>query len=112
MHARGACARTVVAIRIENEQITQEQTEIHQPTTGSQVFEVGKETETPVGIVTSSTISPMLGAIPICFAMVKSSHAAANTELTISAEGAMVTGTVQDQLSFWSKASSGGATAR
>lgn len=112
MHARGACARTVVAIRIENERITQEQTEIHQPTTGSQVFEVGKETETPVGIVTSSTISPMLGAIPICFAMVKSSHAAANTELTISAEGAMVTGTVQDQLSFWSKASSGGATAR
>ena len=101
MHARGACARTVVAIRIENERITQEQTEIHQPTTGSQVFEVGKETETPVGIVTSSTISPMLGAIPICFAMVKSSHAAANTELTISAEGAMVTGTVQGQLSFW-----------
>jgi len=112
MHARGACARTVVAIRIENERITQEQTDIHQPTTGSQVFELGKETETPVGIVTSSTISPMLGAIPICFAMVKSSHAAANTELTISAEGAMVTGTVQGQLSFWSKASSGGATAR
>lgn len=112
MHARGACARTVVAIRIENERITQEQTEIHQPTTGSQVFEVGKETETPIGIVTSSTISPMLGAIPVCFAMVKSRFESAGTELTISAEGAMVKGIVQEQLAFWSKASTDHSPAR
>lgn len=112
MHARGACARTVVAVRIENERITQDQTEIHQPTTGSQVFEVGKETETPIGIVTSSTISPMLGAIPVCFAMVKSGYETAGTELTISAEGAMVKGIVQDRLAFWSKAGSDHSPAR
>jgi folate-binding protein YgfZ len=112
MHARGACARTVVAIRIENERITQEQTEIHQPTTGSQVFEVGKESETPLGVVTSSTISPMLGAIPVCFAMVKSGYESPGTELSISAEGAMVKGVVQDQLAFWSRAESGDTSAR
>lgn len=112
MHARGACARTVVAIRIENERITQEQTEIHQPTTGSQVFEVGKESETPLGVVTSSTISPMLGAIPVCFAMVKSGFETPGIELSISAEGAMVKGIVQDQLAFWSRAESGDTAAR
>jgi glycine cleavage system aminomethyltransferase T len=102
----------VVAVRIENERITQEQTEIHQPTTGSQVFEVGKETETPIGIVTSSTISPMLGAIPVCFAMVKSGFESAGTELTVSAEGAMVKGIVQERLAFWSKAGSDHSPAR
>lgn len=112
MHARGACARKVVAVRIEDQRITQDQTEIKQPTTGSQVFEVGKETETPVGIVTSSTISPMLGAIPICFAMIKAGHEIAGTELSISAEGAIVRGVVQDQLRFWSRAESGSSPAR
>ncbi len=112
MHARGACARKVVGVRIEDQRITQDQTEIKQPTTGSQVFEVGKETETPVGIVTSSTISPMLGAIPICFAMIKTGHESAGTELSISAEGAIVRGVVQDQLRFWSRAESGSTPAR
>lgn len=104
MHARGACARRVVPVRIEGERITQEQTEIHQPTTGSQVFEVGKESETPVGIVTSSTISPMLGAIPVCFAMLRSGFDEGGTEVSVSAEGAMARGVVQDQLAFWSPA--------
>lgn len=103
MHARGACNKKVVAIRIEDQRITPEHTEIYQPTTGSQVFEVGKESETPVGMVTSSTISPMLGAIPIAFAMVKSGHDAPGTELSISAEGQLVRGVVQNKLAFWSK---------
>ncbi|MHA7812769.1 MAG: CAF17-like 4Fe-4S cluster assembly/insertion protein YgfZ [Phycisphaerales bacterium] len=112
MHARGACPRKIVAIRIEDQRITQEHTEIHQPSTGSQVFEPGKETETPVGVVTSSTISPMLGAIPICFAIVKADSFAAGTELNVSAEGAMVRGIVQEQLAFWTRAQQGDAAAR
>ncbi len=103
MHARGACNKKVVAIRIEDQRITPERTEIMQPTTGSQVFEVGKEKETPVGVVTSSTISPMLGAIPICFAMIKAGHDAPSTQLSISAEGGMVRGTVQESLAQWRK---------
>lgn len=68
------------------------------------MFEVGKESETPVGIVTSSTISPMLGAIPIAFAMIKNGHDTPGTELSISAEGQLVRGVVQDKLAFWSRA--------
>ena len=104
MHARNAMPRTVVAVRIEDQRITQEQTEIRQPTTGSQVFEPGKESETPIGVVTSSTISPMLGAIPVSFVMIKSGFETAGTELSISAEGGLVRGTVQESLAFWSKA--------
>lgn len=104
MHARGACNKKVVALRIEDQRITPEHTEICQPTTGSQVFEVGKESETPVGIVTSSTISPMLGAIPIAFAMIKNGHDTPGTDLSISAEGKLVRGVVQEKLAFWSRA--------
>ncbi|MEZ6162999.1 MAG: glycine cleavage T C-terminal barrel domain-containing protein [Phycisphaerales bacterium] len=104
MHARGACNKKVVALRIEDQRITPEHTEIFQPTTGSQVFEVGKESETPVGIVTSSTISPMLGAIPIAFAMIKNGHDTPGTDLSISAEGKLVRGVVQEKLAFWSRA--------
>lgn len=106
MHARSACNKKVVALRIEDQRITPEHTQILQPTTGSQVFEAGKETQTPVGVVTSSTISPMLGAIPICFAMVKASHSDPATTLSVSAEGAMVKATVQNNLAFWSKPAS------
>lgn len=112
MHARGACPRKIVSVRIEDQRITPEHTEILQPTTGSQVFETGKEGETPVGVVTSSTISPMLGAIPICFAMIKSGHDSAGTQISISAEGGIVRGTVQDSLIFWSKPQSNTAQAR
>lgn len=104
MHARGACNKRVTALRIEDQRITPEHPEIAQPSTGSQVFEEGKAGETPVGIVTSSTISPMLGAIPICLAMIKTSHNTPGTRLTVSAEGQLVTATVQESLAFWTRA--------
>jgi glycine cleavage system aminomethyltransferase T len=40
-----------------------------------------------VGVVTSSTISPMLGASPIAFAMIRSSAADLGTTVLVSAEG-------------------------
>jgi len=103
MHARKACNKKVIAIKIEGERITVDQPEIHQPTGGSQIFEPGKVGETPIGSVTSSTISPMLGAVPICFAMVKSGFFEPGTELVVSAEGKMVPCTVQESLAFWAK---------
>jgi len=102
MHARHACNKKVVAIRFEDERVTVENPEIHQPTTGSQIFEPGKVGETPIGSVTSSTISPMLGAMPICFAILKSACIEPGTQLSVSAEGQMITGTVQESLRFWS----------
>jgi folate-binding protein YgfZ len=106
MHARQACNKKVVAIRFEDERVTVENPEIHQPITGSQIFELGKVGETPIGSVTSSTISPMLGAMPICFAMLKSAFIESGTQLSVSAEGEMITGTVQESLRFWSGAQS------
>lgn len=103
MHARGACARKIVAIKVEDEQITVENQEIHQPTGGSQLFEPGKEGQTPVGEVTSSTISPMLGAVPICFAMLKDAFTKPGMKLKVSAEGKLVDCTVQESLVFWKK---------
>ncbi len=58
----------------------------------------------PVGVVTSSAISPMLGAIPIAFAQVKSSHAAAGTRLVCGLEGTAMAGGVRDSLCFWRRA--------
>lgn len=104
MHARKACNKRVVAIRVEGERITTEQQDIHQPIGGSQIFEQGKEGETPIGSVTSSTISPMLGAVPICFAMVKEAFSKPGTKLSVSAEGKLVPCIVQDSLVFWTKA--------
>ncbi len=43
-----------------------------------------------VGVVTSSTISPMLGASPIAFAMIKSAAAEPGTTVMVSAEGHIV----------------------
>ncbi|MGV6814563.1 MAG: CAF17-like 4Fe-4S cluster assembly/insertion protein YgfZ [Phycisphaerales bacterium] len=103
MHARNACTKQVVAIKLDEERITTEHPDIHQPTGGSQIFEIGKEGQTPIGTVTSSTISPMLGAVPICFAMIKANFVKPGTVLSVSAEGKLAPCTVQDSLVFWSK---------
>jgi glycine cleavage system aminomethyltransferase T len=40
-----------------------------------------------VGVVTSSGLAPMLGAVPIAFAMVSSSSYAEGTRVMVNAEG-------------------------
>lgn len=58
------------------------------PVAGGQVFAIEDDAMGAcVGSVTSSTPSPLLGAAPIAFAMVRSSHAAIGTELLVNAEG-------------------------
>jgi folate-binding protein YgfZ len=61
----------------------------HLPVTGAAVFEqtdgdIGEQ----VGTITSSTPSPMLGARPIAFAMLKSTKAKEGSTALVSAEGA------------------------
>ncbi len=58
------------------------------PVAGGQVFEkCGDTFGEQVGVVTSSTISPLLGAEPVAFAMIRSSHATPGTTLVVNAEG-------------------------
>jgi aminomethyltransferase len=103
MHARGIRKQTIVALRIDDQQITTEHTEVHQPTAGGQVFVDSESPTDPIGCVTSSTISPMLGAIPICFAMLKDAYTKPGTKLRVLAEGTLVNAVVQPDLVFYSK---------
>lgn len=65
------------------------------PVAGAQIFALEEGSMGPcVGQVTSSTPSPMLGAAPIAFAMVRSSHADDGTEVLVNAEGEQVVATV------------------
>lgn len=103
MHARDTRKQCIVSLRITDQQITTEHTDIRQPTTGSQVFEDKENPDTPIGAVTSSTISPMLGAVPVCFAMLKDAYTAPGTKLRVLAEGMLVDAVVQPQLAFYTK---------
>jgi folate-binding protein YgfZ len=105
MHARGIRKQGVVALRLDEQRVTMEQQQVLQPFAGAHVHVRGQDTETPVGAVTSSTISPMLGAIPICFAMLKDAHTAPGTELSVQAEGKHAPCVVAASLRFWSHAS-------
>ena len=76
------------------------------PVSGTQVFAVldGVDDQPQmgpqVGIVTSSTISPMLSANPIAFAMLRYDYAPADAALLLAAEGEPMNATVRDRLRF------------
>jgi glycine cleavage system aminomethyltransferase T len=72
------------------------------PITGAPAFEKGKSgfTEAQIGIVTSSTLSPMLSAAPIAFAMLKTAKADLNSTVLVEAETAHVEARVTE-LRFW-----------
>jgi len=72
------------------------------PVAGGQVFEqcADQSMGQQLGLVTSSALSPMLGATPIAFATVKSAYAQAGTSVLVNAEGAQVPAIV-GPLRFW-----------
>lgn len=72
---------------------------LRQPETGAAVF--GAEDDEPIGAVTSSALSPMLGDAPIAFAQVRTQHAAAGAALRVATPGGIVGAKVQDGLTFW-----------
>jgi folate-binding protein YgfZ len=59
------------------------------PVADAQVFARGEDGSMgeQVGTVTSSTLAPMLGAVPIAFAMIRTASAAPGTTLLVNAEG-------------------------
>lgn len=72
---------------------------LRQPETGAAVF--GAEGDEPIGAVTSSALSPMLGDAPIAFAQVRTQHAAAGAALRVATPGGLIGAKVQDGLTFW-----------
>ncbi len=95
MESLGKPKQRLVALRVTDDLL---------PTAGSPVFERSADGQpgNPVGAVTSSALSPMLGAAPIAFAMVKSAHAVADTVLVAPAEGGRTEVRVRPQLPFLS----------
>jgi tRNA-modifying protein YgfZ len=84
MEARGQSKQRLVGFRVRGE-------------AGPDAPAVTPETK-PVGTVTSSTLSPMLGMTPIGLAMVRSAHATPETDLLIEAEGRLVPAWVRPDL--------------
>lgn len=84
MHARGQVARQLVGIRLEDESL---------PVAGSPVFDPAAP-EAAVGVVTSSTISPVLSRRAIGFAFVKKPFIPPGSRVLVPAEGALRAATV------------------
>lgn len=79
MESLGKPKQRLVGLRVQGDLL---------PVAGGQVFAIEDGSMGAcVGIVTSSTPSPLLGAAPIAFAMVRSSHAEIGTKLLVNAEG-------------------------
>jgi folate-binding protein YgfZ len=77
MHARGQVARQICGIRMSGDAL---------PIAGTQVLD---EQSNPIGVITSSTISPVLSNAAICLGLVKRPHFNVGSQLKVPAEGAM-----------------------
>ena len=82
MHARQQVAKQLIAFRMDDEAL---------PIAGAQIYEANQN---GVGVVTSSTISPILSGAAIGLGFVKRPLFAIGTKLLIPAEGEMRGATV------------------
>lgn len=99
MHALGHPKQTLVALRCEQRVVAGGTSDFLQPQTGSVLTPPG-EPDTVIGAVTSATLSPTLGNIPVCFAQVKWGHHEPGTRLSVDAEGVMIAAEIQPMLRF------------
>ncbi|MGP1272867.1 MAG: CAF17-like 4Fe-4S cluster assembly/insertion protein YgfZ [Phycisphaerales bacterium] len=99
MHALGHPKQILVAIRCEPRIVAGGTEDFLQPQTGSVVTREG-EPDSIVGAVTSATLSPSLGRVPICLAQVKWGSHEPGTRLEVDAEGVRIVGEVQPVLRF------------
>ena len=90
MHARGQVARKLVGLRMTDDAL---------PIAGSQVFDAQQNV---IGVVTSSTMSPILSDAAIAMALVRKPNFDVGTTLFVPAEGAVRQATVVP-LPFYSK---------
>lgn len=98
MHARGHPKQKLVAIKFES--IRDESQPLPAlPVAGSPI--ATSPAGEAIGAVTSSALSPMLGASPVAFAQVRFAHTQPGTVLYVPAEGLEVKGVVRAELKFW-----------
>ena len=97
MDALGHPKQTLCALRLASAQHPDPE---HQPSTGAPVFSMEND-EAPVGAVTSSTRSPMLGDDVICFAQVKWAHAQPGSRVRVMTGVGLSETEVRDRLAFY-----------
>lgn len=103
MHSLGKPKQTLVGLKPAGPDLRDEQGFCRQPVGGAPVFAASDPTGDAVGAVTSSTVSPMLGGEPVCFAIVKARHAEEGTPLVVPAEGVRLTAPVRTDLTFYAR---------
>jgi len=93
MQSLGKPKQVVCALRIDDGAF---------PVEGSQLFAANADGSAgaEVGVITSSTASPMLGSAAIGFATVRQAHAVADTKLLALCDGQLLAATVQKALRF------------
>ncbi|MAY73454.1 MAG: hypothetical protein CMJ31_01790 [Phycisphaerae bacterium] len=100
MHSLGGPKQILVALRPIGEPPRDAQGHALQPLGGANLFPESDDTA-PIGGVTSSTISPMLGGTPIAFAMLRTKHARDGAEVMVVAEGTPMKCSVSLDLAFY-----------
>jgi folate-binding protein YgfZ len=108
MEARGAGKQILVAIKLEKPPHETSSGRPVQPITGEAVLDASDPTGAPIGVVTSSVLSPMLGDAPICFAQVSRKKSEAGAMVLVEAQGARMPGEIQPSLTFLKPVGSAG----
>ena len=85
--AGGRGRRRVVGLRLDGDAL---------PVAGAQIFDTEGGLADQVGVVTSSTVSPMRGAASIAFGIVRASHMDPGTRVLVNADGGTEPATVTD----------------
>ncbi len=102
MHAHNPVARLLVGLRVGGSKL---------PVAGTEIFDAsggaGAAGVQQVGIITSSSMSPMLGNVPVAMGYVKKAFAGVGKEVDVLAEGSRERATVV-ALPFWKRAGAGG----
>ncbi|MHC4414102.1 MAG: CAF17-like 4Fe-4S cluster assembly/insertion protein YgfZ [Planctomycetota bacterium] len=92
----GRPKHVLVGLRMARDLLPMAEAQVFEKSHHASAAELGPQ----IGLVTSSTLSPMLGAAPIAFAQVRTEHAEPGTTVLVDAEGHQTEATV-GKLRFW-----------
>ncbi|CAG1009815.1 Aminomethyltransferase [Phycisphaerales bacterium] len=101
MHSRGHPKQALAAVKFDVRRDDATQLPI-QPESGAQLF-TESDPVTAIGAISSSTLSPMLGSVPVALASIKWGHHEPGTTLVTTVAGGPLKGTIQPTLTFWSR---------
>lgn len=105
MQSLGHPKQRLCGIRVAGPPEGQRDTPDRQPETGAPLFASAEKMDKPVGAVTSSTRSPMLGDAIVCFAMIQWKHVEPGATLVVETSAGPQEATIGNSLVFWERSS-------